>query len=105
VTIKQRLLASLATGATTATILVAYEDKYRHAALAASAAQPLPDGGHETVASILAYGFIGVTVIVAAVAFIVSTVLARRSRARAFARQWRDGRDGLEPRRRVGIWR
>ena len=104
--VKARLAGSLVIGAVIAAALVAFEDKYRHAALAASAARPLPHGGHQTVASILASGFAGVTVIVAIAAFIVLTMLARRRRAR-LAAAWRGREDDREPRRRgrAGSWR
>ena len=93
-------------GVVIAAVLVAFEDKYRHAALAASAARPLPHGGHQTVASILASGFAGVTVIVAIVAFIVLTVLATRRRARLAAarRAWQEA-PGPRRRGRAGSWR
>ena len=105
-TVKARLAGSLVIGAVIAAALVAFEDKYRHAALAASAARPLPHGGHQTVASILTSGFAGATVIVAIAVFIVLTVLARRRRARLAAarRAWQDT-PGPPRRGRAGSWR
>ena len=67
------MLGSLLAGAVIAAVLVVFEDKYRHAALVASAAK---SGGHQTVASILAAGFVGITLIVALVVFVLATVLA-----------------------------
>ncbi len=81
---KARLLGSLTIGAGVGAALVAFEDKFRRAALVASAAR---SGGHQTVTSILADGFIGVTVIAALVVFVLATVRARRRRGRA--EQWR----------------
>ena len=102
---RARLAGSLVIGAVIAAALVAFEDKYRHAALAASAARPLPHGGHQTVASILTAGFAGVTVIVAIAAFIVLTVLARRrARLAAARRGWQDT-PGPPRRGRAGSWR
>ena len=75
---KRRLAGSLMVGIAVAVVLVAFEDDYRHAALAASAARPLAHGGHQTVASILTAGFAGVAVIVAGVVFGTWTVLAHR---------------------------
>ena len=75
---KRRLVGSLTAGIAVAAVLVAFEDKYRRAALAASAARTLAHGSHQTVASILTAGFVGVTVIVAGVVFGIWTVLAHR---------------------------
>lgn len=104
--VKARLAGSLVIGAVIAAALVAFEDKFRHAALAASAARPLPHGGHQSVASILTVGFAGVTVIVAIAAFIVLTVLAarRRTRLAAARRTWQDT-PGPTRRGRAGSWR
>ena len=105
--VKARLAASLVIGAVIAAALVAFEDKFRHAALAASAARPLPHGGHQTVASILASGFAGVTVIVAIAAFIVLTMRAarrRRTRLAAARSAWQDD-PGSRRRGRAGSWR
>jgi hypothetical protein len=98
---KRRFLGSLAIGAAVAAALVAFEDKYRRAALAASAAKPLPDGGHQSVTAILTDGGIGTALIVAVIVFAVGTVLAhRKSRAGSFGREWQDDR-----RSRAGVWR
>ena len=104
--VKARLAGSLVIGAVIAAALVAFENKYRHAALAASAARPLPHGGHQSVASILTAGFVAVTVIVAITAFIALTMLARRRRTRPAA-AWRGWEGDREPRRRgrAGSWR
>ena len=75
---KRRLTGSLTVGVAVAAVLVGFEAEYRRAALAASAARPLAHGGHQTVASILIAGFVGVTVIVAGVVFGTWTVLAHR---------------------------
>jgi hypothetical protein len=77
---KARLLGSLAFGAIITAALVAFEDKYRRAALMASAAR---SGGHQTVTSILVDGFVGVTLIAGLVVFVLGTVAAARGRARA----------------------
>jgi heme/copper-type cytochrome/quinol oxidase subunit 2 len=81
----RRLGGSLAAGAVVAGILVAWEDLHNHAALAAAAAAPAPNGVHETVGSILATGGIFTFLVVAAVVFAVATVRARRRAARAGA--------------------
>ena len=75
---KRRLLGSLTVGVAVAAVLVAFEDTYRRAALAASAARTPAHGGHQTLASILTAGFVGVAVIVAGVVFGTWTVLAHR---------------------------
>jgi len=104
--VRARLARSLAIGAVIAAALVAFEDTYRHAALAASAARPLPHGGHQSVASILASGFAGAAVVVTVVVFTISTVAAYRRRARQRA-TWRGWEGDREPRRRgrAGSWR
>jgi hypothetical protein len=81
----RRFAGSLAAGAVVAGILVAWEDLHNHAALVAAAAGPQPKGVHETVGSILATGGIFTFLVVAAVVFVVATVLARRRAARAGA--------------------
>ena len=96
---KARLAGSLAIGAAVAAALVAFENTYRHAALAAVAAKPLPHGGHQSVASILASGFVGTAVVVTVVVFAISTVAAYRRRARQRA-LWRGWDGDREPRRR-----
>jgi hypothetical protein len=78
----RRFAGSLAAGAVAAGILVAWEDLHNHAALAAAAAGPQPQGVHETVGSILATGGIFTFLVVAAAVFAVATVLARRRNAR-----------------------
>lgn len=83
----KRLPVSLAVGALVAGALVAWDDLHNHAALVASAAAPEPKGAHETVGSILAFGGIFTALIVAAVVFVIATVLARRRDARSRARQ------------------
>ena len=77
---KARLFGSLLAGVVIAAALVVFEDKYRHAALLASVAR---SGGHQTVGSILTDGFVGVTLIVGLVVFVLATVRARRRSARA----------------------
>lgn len=77
---KARLLGSLAFGSLIAAALVAFEGKFRRAALVASAAR---SGGHQTVTSILASGFVGTTLIAAVVLFVLGSVAASRGRARA----------------------
>lgn len=99
----RRFLGSLAIGALAAAALVAFEDRYRHAALAASAARPLPHGGHQTVAAVLTAGGVFTAVIVTVIVFAVATVRARRRRASLVSgRDWdtcypepRRGRAGL----------
>ena len=78
----RRLAGSLAAGAVVAGILVAWADLHDHAALAAAAAGPQPNGVHETVGSILATGGIVTFLVVAAVVFAVATLAARRRNAR-----------------------
>ena len=78
----RRLAGSLAAGAIVAGALVAWENLHNHAALAAAAAAPQPKGVHETVGSVLATGGIFTALIVTAVVFAVTAVLARRRDAR-----------------------
>jgi hypothetical protein len=80
-----RLAGSLAVGIAVAGIAVAWDDLHSHAALVASAAAPEPKGVHETVGSILATGGIFMALIVAAVVFVIATVVARRRSARPTA--------------------
>ena len=84
----RRLGGSLAAGAVVAGGLVAWEDLHNHAALAAAAAGSQPKGVHETVGSILATGGIFTFLVVAAVVFAVTAVLARRRHARSAAAQY-----------------
>ena len=72
---RARFLKSLVIGAAIAAILVLFEATHQHAALMATAAR---SHGHQTVASILVDGFIGMTVGVAVVVFVLSTLGARR---------------------------
>ena len=81
----RRLAGSLAGGAVVAGILGAWADLHNHAALAAAAAGPQPNGVHETVGSILATGGIVTFLVVAAVVFAVATLAARRRNARSAA--------------------
>jgi len=85
VTVKSRLCVSVLFGLVVAFAVVRGADKFRHAALVASAAK---SGGHQTVGSILTDGFVGVTLAVALVVFVLATMLGapRRARRRA-ARQ------------------
>ena len=80
---KARLLGSLLAGVVVAAALVVFEDKYRHAALVASAAR---SGSHQTVTSILAAGFAGITLIVALVVFVLVTVWGRAAALGALRR-------------------
>ena len=94
---KARLLSSLLAGMIIAAVLVAFEARYRHAALVASVAK---SGGHQTVTSILADGFIGMTVGATVLVFVLATLGARRQ-ARATRRQ-----DSVQRRRpRADAWR
>jgi hypothetical protein len=97
--VKARLLGSLLLGAIAAAIVVVYDDTANHAALVRAAAQPQPHGGHQSVTSILAAGFVSVTLFVALVVFVAGTVLAGRRKARAAAasRAWQGT---PQPRRR-----
>jgi hypothetical protein len=99
---KARFLWSLTIGAAIAAALVAFEDKYRRAALAASVAR---SGGHQTVTSILVDGFIGVTVIAAVVLFVLGTVAAARGRARARRAAPQSWSTAAPRRRRAGAGR
>ena len=81
----RRLAGSLAAGIVVAGIVVAWDDLHSHAALVAAAAAPQPKGVHETVGSILATGGIFTALIVAALVFVIATVLARRRNARSAA--------------------
>ena len=74
---KARLLGSLVLGAIAAATVVIYDDTANHAALVRAAAR-----SHQTVVSILASGFAGLTLIVAAVVFVAGTVVAGRRKAR-----------------------
>ena len=91
-----RLAVSLALGAIVAGILVAWDDMHNHAALVKRQQCPEPQGVHETVGSILADGGIFTALIVAAVVFVIATVLARRRNARSAAPQY----PPVAPRRR-----
>jgi hypothetical protein len=94
---KARLFSSLLVGMAVAAVLTGYAAKYRHAALMASAAK---SGGHQTVTSILADGFIGTTVGVTVLVFVLATLGTRRQ-ARATRRQ-----DSTQRRRpRADAWR
>ena len=96
---RARFLKSLVAGAVIAAALVAFEDKFRRAALMASAAK---SGGHQTVTSILADGFVGTTLIAGLIVFVLATVLARRRRGD----RRRQRQDSLQPRRRrADAWR
>ena len=98
---KARLLGSLTLGAFAAAVVVIYDDTANHAALVRAAAR-----SHQTVASNLAAGFAGVTLLVAVVVFVLVTVLGapRRARAAAAGRAWQGA---PQPRRRgrAGAWR
>jgi len=98
---RARFLKSLVAGAVIAAALVAFEDKYRRAALAASVAR---SGGHQTIGSILTDGFVGTTLIAGLVVFVLATVLgaSRRGRARRAAPQWGTA---APRRRRADSWR
>jgi len=81
--VKARLLGSLVLGAIAAAIVVIYDGRENHAALAAGAARD-----HTTVLASLASGFAVITVVVALVVFVAVTVLGAPRRARqAAARQ------------------
>ena len=84
----RRLAGSLAAGAVVAGILIAWEGLHNHSALAAAAAGPRPKGVHETVGSILATGGIVTFLVVAAVVFAVTAVLARRRDAQSTASEY-----------------
>jgi hypothetical protein len=90
---KNRLRSSLLVGMLIAAALVAFEANFRHAALVASAAK---SGGHQTVTSILADGFIGATIGVTVLVFVLATLGAGRQRRAATRRQ-----DSMQ-RRRIG---
>lgn len=76
----KRLMGSAAAGAAVATALVVFEDKKRHVALAASAAK---SHHTQTVASILASGFIFTTLVVGLIVYVLATVMAHRKRGAA----------------------
>ena len=90
-------------GAIAAAIVVVYDDTANHAALVRAAAR-----SHQTVASSLAAGFTGVTLIVAVIVFMVGTVLAAppQGPVAAARREWQ-GAPRPQPRRRgrAGAWR
>ena len=98
---KARLLGSLMLGAIAAAIVAGYDDTANHAALVRAAAR-----SHQTVVSILASGFAGLTLIVAAVVFVAGTVVAghRKERQAAARRVWQDDA-GPRRRGRAGSWR
>ena len=103
---KARFLGSLVLGAIAATIVVGYDDTANHAALVRAAAQPQPHGGHQTVVSMLAAGFVGVTLMVALVVFVAGTVVARRRKARQpAARRAFQGRPASRRRAGADVWR
>ena len=98
---KARLLGSLILGAIAAGIVVGYDDTSNHAALVRAAAR-----GHTTVASSLAAGFAGVTLMVALVVFVFATVFAGRPRRRqADAGRAFRGRQAPQRRPRADVWR
>lgn len=103
---KARLFVSLLAGMAVAAILVAFEAKYRHSALVASAAKPQPHGVHETVTSILVDGFIGATLIAGLVVFVLATVVAasRKARQPVAQRAFQQGRPARR-RPRADVWR
>jgi hypothetical protein len=94
--VKARLAGSLILGAFVAAVVTGFAARYRHAALMASAAK---SGGHQSVVSILASGFVGTTLAVALVAFVLATVLGAPCRARQAAAR-RERQDALVGRRR-----
>ena len=94
---KSRFFSSLLAGVIIAAVLTGYAARYRHAALMAQVAK---SGGHQTVTSILADGFIGTTVGATILVFVLATLGARRQ-ARATRRQ-----DSVQRRRpRADAWR
>jgi heme/copper-type cytochrome/quinol oxidase subunit 2 len=97
--VKARLLGSLVLGAIAAAIVVIYDDTANHAGLVRAAAR-----SHQTAVSILASGFAGLTLIVAAVVFVIS-LLAARYRARAGGPAWKARYSNPESRRYTGIRR
>jgi len=99
---RARFLKSLVIGAVIAAALVAFEARYRHAALAATVAK---SGGHQTVASILVSGFIGATVAAALAAFVLATVLGAPRRARARRAAPQSWSTAAPRRRRADSWR
>ena len=103
---KARFLGSLVLGAIAAAIIVIWDDTANHAALVRAAAQPQPHGGHQSIASMLAAGFVGVTLMVALVVFVVGTVVAGRRKARQpAARRAFQGRPASQRRPRTDVWR
>lgn len=96
-----RLGASLGIGAVAAVALVAYVSTRRHAALVASAARPLHDGGHLSATFILADGFVFTMLAVGIIAFAVLTLAARS----AAARRKRSEQAGRGAPARAGAWR
>ena len=79
---KARFFQSLMWGVIIAAAVTGYADKFRHAAIVASAAK---SGGHQTVQSILADGFIGTTIGATLLLLVLSTLGAGRQRRRATA--------------------
>jgi hypothetical protein len=99
---KERLFGSLVLGAIVGALFAIGDATIRHAALARQAAQVQAHGGHQTVASILAAGFLGVALISALVIFLLLSVSAGRRKRQAPARQRAARSTG---RRRVGAGR
>ena len=97
---KERLLRSLVIGVIAASILTGFTDRFRHAALVASAAKSAQSGGHQTVASILAAGFAGTALGVTALVFVLATLGERRQ-----ARGQRRPDSRRRPRSRAGAGR
>ena len=98
-----RLGTSLGIGAVIAAALVAWVGKTRHAALAASAARPLPSGGHLSAAATLADGFVFTMLTAGVIVFVLLTLAARSSAARR--RQAEQAERPGRGRARAGAWR
>jgi hypothetical protein len=78
--IKRTLFKSIIFGALVAGALTLFDARNRHAALVAQAARPVAGGRHTSVAVILLSGFVGATLAIGAVTFVLLLGAARRAR-------------------------
>ena len=98
---KARLLGSLMLGAIVAAIVVIFADRSPACGPGGVGGK---SGGHQSVVSMLFGGFVGVTLFVAIVVFVLATVLAGARRRRAASRRQRQ--DASSARRpRADAWR
>jgi integral membrane sensor domain MASE1 len=87
-----RLPRAVLTGLAAAAALTAWAGTARHAALARAAAQPLHNGQHQSVTTILVAGFVFTFAVVTVTVLAIATAGARRDRRGANAPAGRRGR-------------